>query len=620
MQLSSAQDFVDLEIRIDPLQDNCYPVTLVVDGARQFPGFLDASILPWVPSASPEEDGERLFNQLFATLDLRTAWGEARGKSRRRIRLVISPYAPKLHVIPWELLREHIIPYPAVTLAAAGDTPFSRYLYGGWEPGQPVQGRPIRILVAIANPKNLKAMGLGVIDVDLEWKSIQGATTSSNLELDLLSEPCTLSKLVAKAAEGFHILHLVCHGAYSESDGKAALFMADEDNRVQIVKDHELADALRNHLPTVKDKDKLRLVFLASCETATRSPADAFRGLAPQLVNAGVPVVLAMQDLVPVETARDFAGTFYQQLLQHGQVDLASNQARAHVSASRLPGSAIPVLFMRLPKGQMLAMNSLASEFTPRATLQSSDVFVITKPISMELVRIPAGRFVMGSNKETDKSAEDNETPQHHPILSEYFIGRHLVTNGQYAAFVEATKRRFPDHWSNGQPPSGKEQHPVVYVTWEDALLFCNWLTKMTARTFRLPSEAHWEKAASWNPTKVSKQLYPWGNSFDPNCCNSDMAKIGDTTEVGKYSLLGGDSVYGISDLAGNVQEWTSTSCQPYPYRDDSLHEVHEPCGMRVLRGGSFGSTPKEVRTTFREFVPCDARFKQLGFRVVMIP
>jgi hypothetical protein len=68
-------------------------------------------------------------------------------------------------------------------------------------------------------------------------------------------------------------------------------------------------------------------------------------------VNAGVPVVLAMQDKVPARTAQAFAGTFYQKLLQHGLVDLACNQARAHVQADRLPGSSIPVLFMRLRDG-----------------------------------------------------------------------------------------------------------------------------------------------------------------------------------------------------------------------------------------------------------------------------
>lgn len=78
------------------------------------------------------------------------------------------------------------------------------------------------------------------------------------------------------------------------------------------------------------------MVFLASCQTAQQSSADAFSGLAPRLLAAGVPVVLAMQDNVPVITAQAFAGTFYQKLLQHGLVNLASNQAHAHVIAEQL--------------------------------------------------------------------------------------------------------------------------------------------------------------------------------------------------------------------------------------------------------------------------------------------
>jgi hypothetical protein len=104
----------------------------------------------------------------------------------------------------------------------------------------------------------------------------------------------------------------------------------------------------------LSDDDRLRLVFLASCQTATRSPADAFRGLAPQIVAAGVPAVVAMQDLVPIDTARQFSTTFYKELMDHGTVDLASNEARSAVLTAGLPGAAIPVLFSRLRSSQLL--------------------------------------------------------------------------------------------------------------------------------------------------------------------------------------------------------------------------------------------------------------------------
>lgn len=105
---------------------------------------------------------------------------------------------------------------------------------------------------------------------------------------------------------------------------------------------------------TARRDDKLRLVFLASCETATGSTMAAFRSLAAQLVNAGVPAVAAMQGQVKMGTARQFTQTFYRQLLKHGLVDLAANEARSAIMTAGLPGAAIPVLFLRLRDGQLL--------------------------------------------------------------------------------------------------------------------------------------------------------------------------------------------------------------------------------------------------------------------------
>ena len=98
----------------------------------------------------------------------------------------------------------------------------------------------------------------------------------------------------------------------------------------------------------------LRLVFLACCQSATRSPADAFRGLGPALVAAGVPAVVAMQEPVALETARSFAATFYGRLARHGFADLAANEARSALLAAGLPGAAVPVAFLRLKNGRLL--------------------------------------------------------------------------------------------------------------------------------------------------------------------------------------------------------------------------------------------------------------------------
>jgi hypothetical protein len=354
--VASQIDYADLEIRILERRDSGYPVELTLDGEQEFPrGYLSPDVLPWVPSAAPDKDGERLFQLLFADQRLRAAWAEIRGQTpRRRVHLRIDESAPELNALPWELLRELDSGTPPQTLAATASTPFSRDLAGKWRPVTPIAAPPIKLLVAIANPDGLADYRLPAIDVAAEQRSIESALAGlrqGELELSFLKPPVTLSALEAALKEGgAHILHIVAHGMYHQQRGRAILFLADEANRVQRVGEEPFAEML------ARQRESLRLVFLASCQTATRSPADAFRGFAPQLISAGVPAVVAMQDLVPVETARAFATTFYRRLLGHGLVDVAANEARSVLVSGDMAGSwSVPVLFSRVPEGRLVA-------------------------------------------------------------------------------------------------------------------------------------------------------------------------------------------------------------------------------------------------------------------------
>ena len=362
-------EYADLEIRILEQQEDGYPVEMTLNSEQQFSrGYLDPEFLPWVSAGTAAEDGERLFNWLLSDEALKMAWAEVRGqRPQRRIRLRVDATAPELHAIPWELLRDAADgAAPAQELAATNATPFSRYLAGRWLPGGPILQRPVRILVAIASPENLDDFELAEVEVDKEWELLQAVTADADdIELALLDQPCTLTSLETALKKGYHILHFIGHGAYREKagQGQAALYMADDDNQVELVYDEDVARMLNRQLSDadlLADK-RLRMVFLASCQTASRSPADAFRGLAPRLVAAGVPAVVAMQDLVPVDTARQFASTFYKQLLDHGLVDLASNEARSALLTAKLPGAAIPVLFSRLRSNQLLGMQGRIS-------------------------------------------------------------------------------------------------------------------------------------------------------------------------------------------------------------------------------------------------------------------
>ncbi len=359
-------EYADLEIRILEQGEEGYPVEITLNNEQEFPrGFLDPGKmqLPWVSSGSPVEDGRRLFDWLLADDQLKLAWAETRGqRPQRRLRLRLDATAPELHSIPWELLRDQVEGEAPQDLAAASATPFSRYLAGRRQPGGPVLKRPVRALVAIANPENLGESSLVPVDVDHEWRLLQEATTGLEIELTLLDQPCTLANIEAALKDGYHILHFIGHGAYNRRRNKAGLYLADDQNQVKLTMDEEFTEMLARQMAGDLDpEDRLRLIFLASCETATRSPADAFRGLAPQLVAAGVPAVLAMQEKVPVDTSRRFSTTFYRRLLGHGLVDLAANEARSSVLSADLPGAAIPVLFSRLRGGQLLGKRGRVS-------------------------------------------------------------------------------------------------------------------------------------------------------------------------------------------------------------------------------------------------------------------
>jgi len=169
----------------------------------------------------------------------------------------------------------------------------------------------------------------------------------------------------------------------------------------------------------------------------------------------------------------------------------------------------------------------------------------------MEFICIPDGEFWMGSDYQKDKDTYSDELPWHCISLPEYWIARSPVTNAQYAVFVQAVGGEAPSGWQNYQPPIEKLDHPVVNVSWYDALAYSDWLSKLTEQKIGLPTEAEWEKAARGPDGRI----YPWGNEEpDIHYCNFSTVNK-DTTPVGQYSPLG-DSPYGCVDMAGNVWEW----------------------------------------------------------------
>lgn len=625
--MAETPQFADVEIRLRAKQDAGYPVELTVQtptNDQEFEGgHLTDKLLPWVPTDSAEQDGERLFDWLLHHDSVKKAWAQIRGQNQhRRVRLRIDADAPELHTIPWELLRDSSPGSPPQNLAADSHVPFSRYLAGQWESGPPIEQRPLKMLVAIADPENLADYQLNRLDVADEEAIIRQATASfstQELQLDFLEPPITPTALEAALKRGYHLLHVVAHGLYNKRRDEAAILFANVENEVELVRETDLAELF------ARQRHKPQLVFLATCQSATRSPSEAFRGVAPQLIGAGIPAVLAMQDIVPVETARAFAHVFYRQLFQHGLVDLASNEARSSLLTGKLAGSVIPVLFSRLIGNQLLA---------PVERIER-------KPYEPETVLVPAGEFIMG---QADRA--------HTVHLDDFYIGKYPVTNEQYAAFIKQTKHPISKEsgWSSlaKTPPADKLNHPVTGVSFRDALAYCDWLSRKTGRSYRLPSEAEWEKAARGS----EGQLYPWGNEWDASRCHFIIkkgagkreARLGsrstrrkprdkshetpETAPVDAYAS--GQSAYGCYDMIGNAKEWTRTlwgtkqfeADFDYPYQPDDGREASdraEDSVLRILRGTGYEVRDEtSLTSTHRNKYRASKEDKEIGFRVVM--
>jgi formylglycine-generating enzyme required for sulfatase activity len=290
------------------------------------------------------------------------------------------------------------------------------------------------------------------------------------------------------------------------------------------------------------------------------------------------------------------------------------------------------------------------AERTPReGGSLSADPLLIELPelgFRLELVRVPAGEFLMGSDKAKDKNAWDDEIPQHWVYLDEYLIGKYPVTVAQFAAFARATGYKttadeMGSAWvyaggtweavkgANWQHPRGpksdvthKQDHPVTCVSWDDAVAFCRWLSEASGRDVQLPTEAQWEKAARWDERRRHARIWPWGDDPpDQRRCNFDM-NVKDTTPVGRYSPLG-DSPYGCADIAGNVWEWCADWYDEKEYERRAGKEVRNPAGpsqgtYRVLRGGAFDDLISSGfgRCAFRGWFLPGIRGDYYGFRV----
>jgi len=230
-------------------------------------------------------------------------------------------------------------------------------------------------------------------------------------------------------------------------------------------------------------------------------------------------------------------------------------------------------------------------------------------------ILIPKGWFVMGTNE----GRYQDEEPAHKVLLDAFYIHRYPVTNIEYKSFLDATGHPSPDYWTANHPPEGKEDHPVVGVSWHDANSYCEWFSKQTSLSYRLPTEAEWEKAASWDEEFQKKYKWAWGNIYDPQKGNTRIGGPGDTTPIGQYSNEGGDSPYGVSDMSGNTFDWTLDWWSENYYSESPSNNPKGPeSGVyKVSRGGSWAGSSEGACTVSRYYaMRPEVKNEYIGFRL----
>ena len=253
-----------------------------------------------------------------------------------------------------------------------------------------------------------------------------------------------------------------------------------------------------------------------------------------------------------------------------------------------------------------------------------------------ETVQVPAGTFIEGSAADERELAYqlderayghsrtrqagwyDREVPRRSAQTDAFDVTTNLVTNADYARFVEATGHRAPGvdpatwasyglihpfertrrfAWTGGSPPAGREDHPVVLVSHADARAYAAWLSERTGGTWRLPEALEWEKAARGDEGRI----FPWGDGWQPTLLNSHDLGPFDTVPVGSFPE--GASPYGMLDPAGQVFEWTATPAGP---------------GRYLVKGGSWDDKGCGVcRPAAAHGRPEDLKHILVGFRLV---
>ena len=259
--------------------------------------------------------------------------------------------------------------------------------------------------------------------------------------------------------------------------------------------------------------------------------------------------------------------------------------------------------------------------------------------VEQGMVKIPGGLYELGFSG--SGFCYDNEVPEHKTYLNAYEIDTYPVTNKQFMSFMDAggyenykfwlsdgwdivneKKWDAPLYWQKTEGYWYKKdfaglnkispQEPVTNVSYYEADAYSKWAGK------RLPTEAEWEKAASWNEELKKKTMYPWGDKL-PSEHNSNLLESWNwaPSQIGSYPQ--GKSYYGCQQMLGDVWEWTSSEYVLYPGFRSKFSEYTDKWAInqKVLRGGSFATPRSQIRNSYRNYFKPHERIPFSGFRCV---
>ena len=224
--------------------------------------------------------------------------------------------------------------------------------------------------------------------------------------------------------------------------------------------------------------------------------------------------------------------------------------------------------------------------------------------IEPTLMRIPEGWFGMGC-----ATGRDDEKPVHRVWVDAFDLAACQVTNAEYQCFLTATNSPLPPCWTDANFNDPKM--PGVAVSWNETMKYCDWLSQATGKSYRLPTEAEWERAARGGAEGLA---YPWGDEPPEQLPDYARRWKSGPEPAGLYR----PSAYGLYNLGDNVHEWCADWYDPDYYRHSPEHNPRGPAdgSRRASRGGSWRHHIKVSRVAARSSIPPDFKYADYGFRI----